>query len=620
MNWWDILEIPYDSDIKTIKKAYSKLLKINNPEDNPKSYQRLREAYDAAIKYVKKNNKNQGNQEKINNNLDKNIINEVDVCEVKDYISESYINKDKQIIFKPELDINENCHNAKLAKVNLYNQITQFLNRLKDIYHDLSLRSDPEVWEELLNSAVIWNVEAFPIIEEEIFNFLTKHKYLPAEVWLKLNNNFTWSQNEIKLYNKYSAFIVDEFFENLKKPSKLRYDYIKSINPEIADEYLYEREQAEKALKAKKYANAYNHLKKANSLFEGDAELSRLKGDYHYDLEHLETAYDYYKSAFEINNNDLSSALHIGIILVSFKEFGEAIPYLKKYLFYSNNNDKLALRHLAYCYYYNNDLISARENFQKLLYFDENNKTIKKYLKNIEAQLVGKHVRKILFDKDTLVKEEVAKEKNVVKKLTIKERIRVNKILIIKQLSKIIILYVMFYGLRHLTIVKNPTNYNNTKSNITYENKSKENKNDENKNKEALKNFEKSILDPKNNHNIGMDLNNVKATKYYKISQPFENRSIFSDIELEEKRLRDKVESQLYVGSTKVNVVIFADPKCSDKTIDENGKYMIHGVVCPIDEEIVNKIMDELAPDYQGFDWISNGFIDASQTAINSKK
>jgi hypothetical protein len=30
------------------------LLKINNPEDNPEGYQRLREAYDAAIKYTQK--------------------------------------------------------------------------------------------------------------------------------------------------------------------------------------------------------------------------------------------------------------------------------------------------------------------------------------------------------------------------------------------------------------------------------------------------------------------------------------------------------------------------------------------------------------------------------------
>ncbi len=117
-----------------------------------------------------------------------------------------------------------------------------------------------------------------------------------------------------------------------------------------------------------------------------------------------------------------------------------------------------------------------------------------------------------------------------------------------------------------------------------------------------------------------MNLNNVKATNYYKISEIYENRSIFSYKELEEKGLRDKVESQLYAGSTKENVVIFADSKCSDKTINENGGYKISGAVCAIDEEIGNEIMKENAPDYQGLDWIFNGFIDASQSAKSSKK
>jgi DnaJ-class molecular chaperone len=53
MNWWKILEIDYESDLKTIKRAYAKLLKENNPEDNPEGYQRIRQAYDAAIKYEK---------------------------------------------------------------------------------------------------------------------------------------------------------------------------------------------------------------------------------------------------------------------------------------------------------------------------------------------------------------------------------------------------------------------------------------------------------------------------------------------------------------------------------------------------------------------------------------
>ncbi|WP_271814437.1 J domain-containing protein [Clostridium beijerinckii] len=619
MNWWNVLEIPYDSDIKTIKKAYSRLLKIYNPEDDPEGYQKLREAYDSAIKYAKKNNKN---QKVINNILDENIVSEVEGIEDKEYISESYLNEDKKIDFKPYLDINKSYHSIKEAKFNLHSEIAQFLNRLNDIYEDLHLRCDAAVWDELLNSAVIWNVEAFSIIEEELFNFLIKHKYLPAEIWTKLNNNFTWSQNEIKLYDEYPESMVYEVLKKLKEPSELKYDFIKSINPEIADEYLYEREQAEQSLENKKHAEAYNHIKNANSLFEGDAELLRLKGDYNYDLDHLKAALEYYKSAFEINNNDLSSALRIGIILVSYKSFSEALPYLRMYLS-CNNENKLALNYIACAYYYNEDFIMAKEYFQKLLCLDENNKIIKNYLKNIEAQLAGKHVRKIIFNRDNLIIEESKKGTNTGKESNMKSRSKRDMVYNIKYAARIIVIIVILFGVRHSIGFKNSSNYNNTQNNKTYENINKDNKkveNDENKNKQAVKSFEKSILDSKKNSNVTIDLYNVKATKYYKTSEPFGNKSIFSDIELQKKGLRDKVESQLYIGSTKENVVIFSDAKCNDKTIDKNGGYRIYGAVCAIDEEIGNEIKNENISDYAGVDWISNAFLDASQTKKNSKK
>lgn len=654
MNWWNVLEVSHDSDLKTIKKAYAKLLKIHNPEDDAEEYQKLREAYDEAVKYAKRNNKK--TQEFVNDNLDKHIVDGVNINEKRENASEIYSNqnkssvdsyidyinnnkneekvdeskinkskvdsyieyinyegnrkenkKDEEIKFKSNIQIDEIYYKEQNAKISLNEPIKKFLNRLNEIYNDISLRIDTEAWDDLLNSDAIWNVQASSIIEDEMFEFLTKHKYLPAEIWIKLNNNFTWSKNEIKLYNKYSAPIVDEFLKNLKEPNKLKYDYIRPINPEIADEYLYERQQAEEALKNRKYAKAYNHLKNANSLYSADAELLRLMGDYNYEFKNLEKALKFYQSAFEINNNDLNSALRIGRILFSGKYFNEAISYLRLYLSY-NNNDKLALNDIAYSYYYNDDLIMAKENFQKLLCFDENNKTIKKYLKNIEARLEGKHVRKLIFDRDNIIVDEVVKKEiNTEKKSNMNGKSNGDMTYNIKYVIRVIVIFIMFFGLRHSSGYKNSVNYNNTQNNKTYEN--------ENKNKENINNFEKTILDPKKNSNITMNLNNVKATKYYKISEPFENKSIFLEQELEGKGLCDKVESQLYVGSTKNNVVIFADSKCNDKTINKNGGYMIGGTMCPIDEEIGDKIKKEYASDYQGFDWISNGFIDASKAA-----
>lgn len=575
MNWWNVLEISQHSDLKTIKKAYAKLLKIYNPEDDAEGYQRLREACDEAIKYAKRNNKN---QEFSNNNSDKVIANEV--------------NTNIQNKFPLNLNINESYDKGQDKSLNLNGQINKFLNRLHDIYNDMSLRTDLSAWEDLLNSDVVWNVDAFPIIEDELFNFLSNHKYLPAEIWTKLNNNFTWSENEIKLYDLYYAPLVDEFLKNLKEPSRFKYDFIKSINIEIADEYLYEREQADNALKYRKYAAAYSHLKKANSLFSQDAELLRLMGDYNYELNDMEKALEYYKRTFEINNNDLNSALYIGMILASKERFGEAIPYLEAYLSYYKYN-LLAINYIAYCYYYNDDLIMAKENFKRLLSFDEKNRIIKKYLKNIEAQLEGKNVRKIRFDKDNLMKF-TAKKENKTKKTPIREG-RSNKEFnyIIKYLIRAIVIFIILFVVRHP--------WGDKDHRKTYENTHKVNK----------INTMEQIFNS-NTGNMAMHLSNVKPIKYYKISEPFENKIIFSDSELDEKGLRDKVESQLYIGTSKENLIIFADSKFSDRTSDENGSYFIWGYIYRIDKKIGDKIKEEYDSDYQGLDWIDNGFIDAS--------
>ena len=53
MNFWNILNISPTTEKKQVKRAYAKLLKQHKPEQDPEGYQRLREAFDAAILYCK---------------------------------------------------------------------------------------------------------------------------------------------------------------------------------------------------------------------------------------------------------------------------------------------------------------------------------------------------------------------------------------------------------------------------------------------------------------------------------------------------------------------------------------------------------------------------------------
>lgn len=682
MYWWTVLEISEDSDLKTIKKAYAKLLKVHNPEDDAKGYQRIRTAYDEAVKYVKKNNKAQNNNEFINNSTE-NIIDKLDINEIIEDTSENYLDKEKlnkskghsyidkisneknekkyevneeklnkskvnsyidninneknklnnetkeekinkskidsyidyinyesnqnkseqneQIKFKLRPQINNIYNEGQAENNNINEQIKMFFDRLNRIYNYMSLRIDASAWESLLSLDVIWNVSAFTIIEDELFDFLITHKYLPAEIWTKLNNNFTWSKNEIKLYKKYSAPLVDEVLKKLKEPNKLKYDFLMIINSEIADKYLYEREQAYEALEYGSYPKAYNHLKNANSLFNQDPELLRLMGNYNYEFREMNEALEFYKSALEINNYDFESALRCGIILVLAERFSEAKQYLEIYLSHKNN-DKLALDYIAYCYYYSDNLPMAMENFKKLLLLDKNNRIAQKYIKNIEAKLEGKHVRNIKFDEEDLIKEEV-----VIKKVEIEdtqnyesqeyERRPVSARFMIRiAILVIFIINACFHGAEHLP------SFNFDSSTKSYED------NGEYK----LINSPWEFSESEKNTKIKIYFSSVKPIKYYKISETLNNRNIFSEDELDMKGLRDKVVSQLYIGSFKQHLYIFTDSDCNDKTINKDGGYDVKGVKCELDKKMQSNIQLKYISDYSnGYTW-AVGLIDAS--------
>ncbi|KXF83410.1 DnaJ domain-containing protein [Enterovibrio coralii] len=52
MTMWDVLGIEETKDESVIKKAYRKLIRIHHPEDDPDGFQRARQAYEDALRYL----------------------------------------------------------------------------------------------------------------------------------------------------------------------------------------------------------------------------------------------------------------------------------------------------------------------------------------------------------------------------------------------------------------------------------------------------------------------------------------------------------------------------------------------------------------------------------------
>jgi len=52
MDYWKLLDIPPTTEKREIKRAYAKLLKVYHPEDDPKMFKQVQEAYEAALSYA----------------------------------------------------------------------------------------------------------------------------------------------------------------------------------------------------------------------------------------------------------------------------------------------------------------------------------------------------------------------------------------------------------------------------------------------------------------------------------------------------------------------------------------------------------------------------------------
>ncbi|WP_099189609.1 J domain-containing protein [Tepidibacter mesophilus] len=598
MNWWEILDIPYDSDLKTIKKAYAKLLKIYNPEDDPEGYQRLRETYDTAIKYVK-NNK----QQDLHIGLVENINDEVSIVEDK-------ANIDKKIIERQYQNINNSYDQHTSNDVNL--QIEEFLDRLNELYNDNSLKSDINAWEKLLNNNVVWNVSSSLIIEDYIFEFLLNHEDLPLNIWYILNYHFNWTNKERMLYEKYDEQSVEKVLKILQNIGQIKYEYIKEIDPNFIEKYLSLYSQGCEALKTRDYYQAQESLLEAYKIFNHDEELLKILGQFYYQFRDLEKSLEFFELAFKIDSFDLRMNLFIGSILTNMGRYSEALPYIEPYLASAPDNE-LALNNIGYCYYFTDNLVKARERFKRLIELQPNNRVIKKYLSNIEAKLEGNNVKTLKVRKYNPRMKKAIKKKKVIKKKKQKPRTEAS---MEKARFKLIIIYLIaaVIAFKLSFMFQSPDNNNDTKKSIEFQN---DNKNELLNEDETVFKTIRTMEDLRKVDyyiNVRLYLDEVKPTKYFKISEEFNGKNILSKKEIEDNKLQEKIESRIYVGIFDTGFILFAD---KNYALNKKIKYKLEGAICAIDSNTYENIKTQ----NKNYKFGEHGiYIDCSQKEVERLK
>jgi hypothetical protein len=90
--------------------------------------------------------------------------------------------------------------------------------------------------------------------------------------------------------------------------------------------------------------------------------------------------------------------------------------------------------------------------------------------------------------------------------------------------------------------------------------------------------------------NIIMDLKTVEPIEYFKLSQPFQDKIIVSEAEVNSFNLQDKIESQLYIGTFNDCIILFADKNYNEQTLRKDKKYVLKGAMSEINSKSFNDI------------------------------
>ncbi|MFF2889415.1 tetratricopeptide repeat protein [Paenibacillus sp. NPDC057967] len=174
MEEFAVLRIEPTTDEKVIKRAYTQLIKVYNPETHPEEFQQIREAYEKAIAAAKSGMVSGG---------------------------------------EPD------------------DPLEQYLNRLKGVYDNYEARLDIRAWQSLLDMDVCHLIDTREAASRVTLNFLTEFFHLPQPVWVVLNQHFEWNKQKDKLLEDYHQNFIEFVMNRIERDQFFRYGELLNCVP-----------------------------------------------------------------------------------------------------------------------------------------------------------------------------------------------------------------------------------------------------------------------------------------------------------------------------------------------------------------------------------------------------
>lgn len=377
MDFWYILKIGPTNNISEIKKAYAKQLRRHHPEDDPEGYQKLREAYESALKYVKSEKEPLKSIRKENS----------EVCK-KDILEN-----------KLQVDFLEKTPTFE-------DNVNNFISRVKILYDDFFSRIDVENWRGILNSEVMWYMGDKKLLDNKMVEFLMENHHLPQSVWKLLDENFNWSEQKKYLYDKYSEEFINYIFKQLEDSNQLRYCYFTKLNGAPSEMFLEYREKAFEALLSKDTLYAEECLNDANSIYADDPDVLLMQGRCCVIKGNLDKALEIYKALIQKNDSDVYAHFYRAKLLYDMGKMNKALEDCKclEALNFDNFNFKVIY---IKCHCYFEEFDKAKYLILQLKALSPLNAELKKLLEQVNLGIIRRLKKELKNNKNN---EEIKSE------------------------------------------------------------------------------------------------------------------------------------------------------------------------------------------------------------------
>lgn len=374
MSPWEVLQLEATDDVRLIKRAYAKQLKIHHPEDDPEGYQQLREAYEYIMARLRQQATTLSTQ-----TLSIHTVSHEENEEAEEALDEAnivssrlYLDQDNE-----EVDILTTPPRLRLHYENGYHTIHQsksllniFIEDFISLYQYFPSRINLKAWEELFDSDICWDLQQRRALNISLIELLHTHRYLPKEVWFSIERFFELKpfiedeeqalQNEYEYLSNFYSFYVSQFYE----PS-LSYDGLLGIGYNRASQFVELREQGYRALQANELISARDYLSEAYELFSQDQDVIRLFIECELRLNHIESALALSEELIDLAPRGIDGYLYKAKLLYIKQDYTEAASVYQQIKIYWPDCME-AKRMIAECFIHMKQELHARNQLTSL--------------------------------------------------------------------------------------------------------------------------------------------------------------------------------------------------------------------------------------------------------------